>query len=157
MMKDEVCDFISCPLKRILFGLKYGSSVHFFVDFAQHIPLFCWLFGHPVFCFPNRFKHLLEIPGFQKWSRKQEANTHTLWEEVVRTVWTVEYSGGLQGRPSSSETPPSSLFLAEITAGGEPSRIACFSCICTANIDIKILEGKKHQCIKMTSMYQLCR
>lgn len=104
-------------------------------DFFWTLCISFFFFFLKILCFQNQFQLLLV---FRKTDRKQEAQSHTLWEEVERTVWIVEYSGGLQGRPSSSETtPPSSPFFMEIAAGGEPSRIACFSCICTANINRK--------------------
>lgn len=50
---------------------------------------------------------------------------------VTMTVWSVVYSGGLQGRPSSSDmVPASSVLFTHIREGGEPSLMACFSCSC---------------------------
>lgn len=47
------------------------------------------------------------------------------------TVWRLVYSGGLQGRPSSSDmVPASSLPFMHIRDGGEPSLMACFSWSC---------------------------
>lgn len=50
---------------------------------------------------------------------------------VTKTVWSVVYSGGLQGRPSSSDmVPASSVLFTHMRDGGEPSLMACFSWSC---------------------------
>lgn len=50
---------------------------------------------------------------------------------VTMTVWSVVYSGGLQGRPSSSDkVPASSVLFTHVRDGGEPSLMACFSWSC---------------------------
>lgn len=59
------------------------SQLRYHVFVAQHILIGSWLFWTPyavylflkLLCFRNHFQHLLEIPGFWKSSRKQEAGS----------------------------------------------------------------------------------
>ena len=55
------------------------------------------------------------------------------WSVICLTpaVWGVVYSGGLHGRPSSSDmVPASSILFTHMRDGGEPSLMACFSWSC---------------------------
>lgn len=68
-----------------------------------------------------------------------DTDNYTLFGESVRTSWRVEISGGLLGKPSSSDTAPaSSSFFPVITRGGDPSLTFCCSWSCCWNTEYKL-------------------
>lgn len=105
-------------------------------------PLRVWLPGHH-HCLADCWSSSCD-PGSERFTKNEDKSGNraksiqvdgwgktSLYEGFTVAVWGVEHSGGLQGRPSSSDmVPASSVFFTHIKDGGEPSLMACFSWSC---------------------------